>query len=118
MSLSPRPERLRMTRSLDLNCGRRSMRPAMAWADSSAGIFKEFREKADGIGAAANAGVKMRGQTFFRGQNLLPRLAANDRLKITNHRGIGVGAQHRAEQVVRVAHVGDPVTHRFVDGVL
>ena len=53
MSLSPRPERLRMTRSLDLNCGRRSMRPAMACADSSAGIIPSVRESSFAASSAA-----------------------------------------------------------------
>ena len=45
-------------------------------------------------------------------------LAADDGLEIADHHRIGMGAERRAQQVVGRAHVGDPVPHRLVDGVL
>src|SRR5207253_8937005 len=76
MSLSPRPERLTITRSLAVNddnlatdgdpraapaCGSpegpdsetRSMRPAMAWADSSAGMMPSVRARRRAASRAA-----------------------------------------------------------------
>ena len=38
-------------------------------------------------------------------------------MKIANHRRIGVSPENGAKQVVRIADVGDPVAHGFVDGV-
>src|SRR5580704_15966827 len=80
-------------------------------------IAQELVEQADGVRTPSNARKKMRGQTFFGGENLLAGFAADDGLKIAHHRGIGMGAENRAEKVVRVADVGDPITHGFVDGV-
>jgi len=58
------------------------------------GVFQEFVEQSDGIGAASNASVEMRGQAFFGFQNLRAGLASNHRLEIAHHRGIGVRAQN------------------------
>ncbi len=81
------------------------------------GVSQERVEEADRVGAAADAGIEMRGQTLFGGENLLARFAADDGLKIADHRRIRMRAENRAEQIVRGANVGDPVAHRFVDGV-
>src|ERR1700686_2803905 len=53
MSLSPRPETLRMTRSSRVNCEMRSMRPAMAWADSRAGMMPSVRARSCAASRAA-----------------------------------------------------------------
>ena len=45
-------------------------------------------------------------------------LLADDRLEVANDGGEGVRADCGANDVVRIKHVGDPVAHRFVDGVL
>ena len=81
------------------------------------GVFQELVEKADGIRTAADAGEKMRGQTLFRGENLFAGFAADDGLKIADHRGIGMRAENGAEEIVCSTDVGDPITHGFVDGV-
>ena len=60
----------------------------------------------------------MRGQPFFGFQNLRARFAADHRLEIAHHRGIRMRSQNRAQQIVRSAHIGDPIAHGFVDGVL
>jgi len=82
------------------------------------GIAEEIVKEADGIRTAANAGEKMRGQAFFGGEDLLAGFAADHGLKIADHRGIGMRAENGAEKIVRGAHVGDPVAHGLVDGVL
>ncbi len=59
----------------------------------------------------------MRRQALFRGKDLLAGLAADYCLKITHHRGIRMRAKNGTEQIVRVANIGDPVAHRFVNGI-
>src|SRR5580704_17684642 len=85
---------------------------------SYGGVAQKLMEKADGVRTAADASEKMRRKAFFHGESLFAGLAADDRLKIADHRGIGMRAKNGTEQIVRVAHVGDPVAHSFVDGVL
>jgi len=53
MSLSPRPERLMMTRSFLVRRGARSIRPAMAWADSRAGMMPSRRARMRAASSAA-----------------------------------------------------------------
>ena len=60
----------------------------------------------------------MRRQTLFGSENLLARFAADDRLEIAHHGWIGMRAKNRAEKIMRRAHVGHPVAHGLVDGVL
>ena len=61
--------------------------------------------------------IKMRGQALFGGENLLAGFAADDGLKIADHRRIRMRAENGAEKIVRGADVGDPIAHGFVDGV-
>ena len=81
------------------------------------GIFQKFEEQADGVGAAADAGVEMRGQALFGGEDLLTGFAADDGLEIADHGGIRMRAEDGAEKIVGSADVGDPIAHGFVDGV-
>jgi len=83
-----------------------------------AGVAKEIVKEADGIRTAADAGEKMRRQALFGGKDLLAGLAADDHLKIADHRGIGMRAKDGAEKIVGCADIGDPIAHGFVDGVL
>src|SRR5580704_969374 len=64
------------------------------------GIAHELMKQADGVRSAANACEKMCRQTFFGGENLLPRFSPDDRLKIAHHRGIRMRAEHRPKQVM------------------
>src|SRR6266849_538987 len=82
------------------------------------GVAQKLIKEADGIRTAADAGEKMRRQALFGGENLLARFAADDGLKIADHRWIRMRAENGAEEIVRGADVGDPVAHGFVDGVL
>ena len=75
-------------------------------------------EQADGVRTTADARVEMRGKTPLGGENLLAGFPADDRLKIADHRRIGVRAEDGAEKIVRGANVGNPIAHGFVDGVL
>eukprot|EP00967_Tisochrysis_lutea_P077148 scaffold104680_cov23-Tisochrysis_lutea.AAC.3 len=50
--------------------------------------------------------------------HLLASLIANDSLEVAHNCWEGVRADGRSDEVVRGGHVGDPVTHRLVDGVL
>ena len=55
----------------------------------------------------------------WTGKITLPaRFIPNHALEIPHHHRIGMRAVSRAEDVVRVAHVRDPVAHRFVHGFL
>ena len=45
------------------------------------------------------------------------RLRADDRLEIADHRRIGMRTRRRADEVISVANVGDPIAQRFVHGV-
>ena len=60
----------------------------------------------------------MSGQPADLLEHLLPRLAADHRLELADHQRIRMRAERRAEQVVGVGDVGDPVAHRLVDRVL
>ena len=51
-------------------------------------------------------------------RHLRARLLADDRLELADHQRVGMRTEHRAEQVIRLGDVGDPVAHRLVDGVL
>ena len=57
------------------------------------------------------------GKPAFSLKNLRPSLAASDFVKVAHHGGIRMRSQHAAQQVVRGAHIGDPVAHGFVDRV-
>ena len=56
-------------------------------------ITQKLMEQPDGVGPASDTSEKMRGQTLFRSEDLLARFAADDRLKITHHCGIGMRAR-------------------------
>ena len=51
-------------------------------------------------------------------EHLPPRLAADHRLELAHHQRVRMRPERRAEQVVGVGDVGDPVAHRLVDRVL
>src|SRR5712692_1793606 len=75
-------------------------------------------EQADRVRPAAHAGEKEVRQAAFGFEDLGASLAPDDGLKIAHHLRIGMRAEHRAEQVVRGADVGDPVAHGLVDSIL
>jgi hypothetical protein len=82
-----------------------------------AGILEEFVEETNGVGAATNTGVKMRGQALFGSEDLFAGFAANDGLEIADHGGVRMRAKNGAKEIMGIADVGDPIAHGFVDGV-
>ncbi len=75
-------------------------------------------EEADRIRAAADAGDERIGKAALALHHLRARLLADDRLEVAHHRGIGMGTGGRADQIIGIAHVGDPIAQRFVHRVL
>ena len=97
------------------------VRTATARLDSHHGhrfIFQEGMEEPDGIAAPSNTGHQGVRQSTFPFQNLLAGLPSDDRLKISHHHGVRMGAENGTDQVVGAAHVGDPIPDSLVDGVL
>ncbi len=80
-------------------------------------VLHERMENSDGIAAAADAGDHLIRQAAFGFENLLARFEADHAMKIAHHGGIRMRAQRRAQQVMGVGDVGDPVAHGFADGV-
>ena len=75
-------------------------------------------EEADRIAPAADAGHEQVGQTLLAFENLLPRLEADDAVKVAHHHRERMTAQRAAENIMRRAHVRHPVAHRFIYGLL
>jgi hypothetical protein len=81
-------------------------------------IVDERIEHAHGVTAAADAGDDRVREPSDCFETLGARLAPDDRLELANHERVWMRPEYRSQQVVTVAHGRDPVTHRFVDGVL
>ena len=83
-----------------------------------AGVGEKVVEQPDGVAAAAHAGHQIIGQPPRLRQNLGTRLAADHAMELAHHHRVGMRAEHRAQQIMRVRDVRHPVAHGFVDGVL
>ena len=83
-----------------------------------AGIVDKGVEDAHRVAAAADAGDDRVRQLAGQLEDLRARLPSDHRLEFADHQRIRMRPQHRAEQIVGVGDVGDPVAHRLVDGVL
>ena len=83
-----------------------------------AGVVQERMEEAHGVGAAADAGDQQIRQAAFRFKALGARFRADDGLEIAHHHGVRVRPGHGADDVVRGIHVGHPIPHGLVHGVL
>ena len=83
-----------------------------------AGVVDERDEGADRVRAAADAGDHAVGQPAGLLEDLRARLVADDPLQVAHERGERRGADARADHVVGVADVGDPVADRRADGLL
>ena len=81
-------------------------------------IAHESLKDAHGVGTAADAGVDPGRQFAVLLDDLPCRLLADDRLEPADHFGKGGGAAGRAEDVVGVVEIGDPVAEGLVDRVL
>ncbi len=75
-------------------------------------------EDPDGVGSAADARSHRVGQPAVVDQDLRAGLHADHPVEVADHLRERVGPGDRAQQVVGVGHVGDPVAHGLVDGVL
>ena len=80
-------------------------------------IVHKSGEQADGIGAAAHTGESGHRQFPAFGEHLLARFTADDGLKMTDHRGIGMRADRRTEHIEGIG-IGDPRGERLVHGFL
>ena len=81
-------------------------------------IADERIEDPHGVTAAADAGHDRGRQPAGELEDLRARFAADHRLELAHHQRVRMWTEHRAEQIVRVAHVGHPVAHRLVDRIL
>mmetsp|Transcript_12442 Transcript_12442/g.29425 ORF Transcript_12442/g.29425 Transcript_12442/m.29425 type:complete len:608 (-) Transcript_12442:233-2056(-) len=81
-------------------------------------ILHEGVEGADGVRPATDASHDGIGELPGLVQHLHPHLLAHDALEITDDDGEGMRPDGRADEVVRVPHVGHPIPHGLVDGVL
>ena len=86
--------------------------------ESSAGLVDEPAEDPHRVRATSDARHHDVGHRTGHVGDLDPGLIADDRLELAHHVRVRVRADDRPEAEVRVGHVGHPVTHRLVDGVL
>src|SRR4030088_45681 len=92
--------------------------PAGLDADELHPLFlEELMEDANRIRAAANAGDNRARQFAFGFEDLHARFAADDFVKIANHRRVRMSAQNAAEKIMSRTNVGYPIAHRLVDRV-
>src|SRR5271165_5783515 len=63
-------------------------------------IADELIERTDSVGTPANTSDYGGRQLPFRFENLLARLFADDAVEVAHHGGIGMRAQHAAQQVM------------------
>jgi hypothetical protein len=91
---------------------------ARLYPDKPDGLVRhEGIEDAKRVAPAAHACDDRIGEPASASEALFARFCPNHRLEFTDHQWIGMWAQHRPEQVIRVASVRDPVAHRLVDRI-
>ena len=83
-----------------------------------AGVVDEGDEAADRVRAAADAGDHPVGQPSRRGEDLLAGLVADHPLQVADERRVRGRADRRADDVVGVGDVRDPVADRRADRLL
>ena len=81
-------------------------------------VRDEAREDAHGVAPAADARHHRVWESPLDVKDLRAALVADDPMEFTDHGGIGIGAHHASDEVVRVLDVRDPVPERLVDRVL
>ena len=82
-----------------------------------AGLVEVLKERSDGIRTTADARHDGVGQAVFGANHLLLRLNRNDAVEIANHHRVGMRTISRAQNIMRVAHIGHPIAHGLVDGL-
>ncbi len=80
-------------------------------------LIDKVIERANRIGPATHAGQHCRRQPGFLLQDLLLDLLPDHAMKVTDHGWVRMRAEDAAQQIMRRAHVGDPIPHGFIDGV-
>src|SRR5439155_26652469 len=80
-------------------------------------VANEWMKHAGRIAAAADTGDDHIGQPRDLIQALLPRLTADDRLKIPHDHRKRVRADHAAQDVMRVLDARHPIAQSFVDRI-
>src|SRR5204862_3475780 len=83
-----------------------------------AGIIDEGAEDPYGVRSATDARDHNVREGAEPRKALLARLSADDRLEVAHHRRIRVRTDRGTEEVIRGAHIRDPVADRLVDRVL
>src|SRR6266446_3692147 len=81
-------------------------------------VLEEVVEDANRVRSSPDASDDGVGKFAFSLPNLDAGFASNDAMKVAHHGRIRMRAEHAAQQIMRSAHIGDPVAHCFVDGVL
>mmetsp|Transcript_11920 Transcript_11920/g.22798 ORF Transcript_11920/g.22798 Transcript_11920/m.22798 type:complete len:366 (+) Transcript_11920:367-1464(+) len=72
----------------------------------------------NGVGSSTDTGNDCVGEFASLFQHLLTHFTSHDTLKVLDNGGKGMRTNGGSNQVVRVANIGYPITHGFVDGVL
>jgi hypothetical protein len=91
--------------------------PGFDAVELDAGVIQERVEQPDGVRAAADTGDQRVGQAALSGHHLRLGFATDDRLEIPHHRGIWMRTSCRANNVVGVRNVSDPVAQSFIHGI-
>ena len=80
-------------------------------------VVDKGMEQAHGVAAAADAGHQALGQAAGDSAQLGLGLFADDRLEVPDDHGVRMRPAHRAQDIMGMAHVGDPIPDGFVHGV-
>src|SRR5215469_10454496 len=75
-------------------------------------------EHADGIAASADTGHHHVWKPSRYAKDLLPGLASDHRLEVPNDFWIRMRTYGRSNEIICALHVGHPISHGFIDGVL
>ena len=107
-------------RSIDAACllGVDPVASSLEAVELHVGVVEEGMEDADRIRSAAHARCHGIREPAGECEHLLPRLLADDLLKVTHHRRERVRPGRRAEDVVGGRDAGDPLAVGVVDRVL
>mmetsp|Transcript_19269 Transcript_19269/g.55459 ORF Transcript_19269/g.55459 Transcript_19269/m.55459 type:complete len:539 (+) Transcript_19269:544-2160(+) len=81
-------------------------------------VLHEGVEGADRVRSATDARHDGIGELPGLVQHLRPHLLAHDALEVPDDDGEGMRPDGRADEVVRIPHVGHPIPHGLVDGIL
>mmetsp|Transcript_14152 Transcript_14152/g.24610 ORF Transcript_14152/g.24610 Transcript_14152/m.24610 type:complete len:203 (-) Transcript_14152:1222-1830(-) len=96
-----------------------SLSSCLGTIESDLFVFHKGVKGTNGIGSTTNTGNHgIRKLAVVFGRKLFLDFLSNNTLKVTDDGREGVRSDSGTNQIVSVTNVGDPITHRFVDGVL